>query len=233
MIYELRIYTVVPGRLLDTVDRFRDHVVPLFDRHGIDNRGRWIATAGPKGPCFVYLLAYRSLEKRAEQWACFGNDPDWIAVRDRTAGREELTERSERVLIAPNPAWQFDGDDAGAPAVGIHELILAEVPLGRAARASAYLRDWLLPLVRKAGGRPMMASDMLFGSNLPRIALMIAWDDPAARERGWEAVELDRDHLAQIAEEREVYGRATWGKRDVLLLQPSACRLPPSDLLRA
>ncbi len=49
MLHELRIYTVVPGRLVDTVNRYRDHALRLFERHGIRNVGRWPVPPAPTG----------------------------------------------------------------------------------------------------------------------------------------------------------------------------------------
>ncbi|MBW0107628.1 NIPSNAP family protein, partial [Pseudonocardia sp. KRD-182] len=36
MLFELREYTVVPGRLPTLIARFNDHTLGLFDKHGFD-----------------------------------------------------------------------------------------------------------------------------------------------------------------------------------------------------
>ncbi|WP_298900126.1 NIPSNAP family protein, partial [uncultured Devosia sp.] len=41
MIYELRIYTCLPGRLPDLQRRFQDHTLALWERHGIEQAGFW------------------------------------------------------------------------------------------------------------------------------------------------------------------------------------------------
>jgi hypothetical protein len=35
MIYELRVYRVLPGRMPNLLARFKDHTVPIWERHGI------------------------------------------------------------------------------------------------------------------------------------------------------------------------------------------------------
>ncbi len=40
MLYELREYTVVPGKLPAPVQRFNEHTVALFKRHGVDEARR-------------------------------------------------------------------------------------------------------------------------------------------------------------------------------------------------
>jgi len=47
MIYELRIYTAMPGRLPDVLARFRDHMVDIWNRHGIRQLGYWTTAVGP------------------------------------------------------------------------------------------------------------------------------------------------------------------------------------------
>src|SRR4051812_40871751 len=64
MIYELRLYSVAPGRMADVHDRFNHHFPALFARHGVHCVGRWNAVAGPDAPRFVYLMAYRDYAER-------------------------------------------------------------------------------------------------------------------------------------------------------------------------
>jgi hypothetical protein len=53
MIYELRLYSVAPGRMADVHTRFNDHFPALFRKHGVNLVGRWHAVAGPDAPRFV------------------------------------------------------------------------------------------------------------------------------------------------------------------------------------
>ena len=39
MIYELRIYTAMPGKMPALLTRFRDHTCEIFERHGMKNVG--------------------------------------------------------------------------------------------------------------------------------------------------------------------------------------------------
>jgi len=39
MIYELRVYTAMPGRLADVLARFRDHTVDIWNRLGVRQLG--------------------------------------------------------------------------------------------------------------------------------------------------------------------------------------------------
>jgi hypothetical protein len=41
MLYELRIYTAVPGRMPQLLARFKDHTVAIWQKHGIVPIGFW------------------------------------------------------------------------------------------------------------------------------------------------------------------------------------------------
>jgi hypothetical protein len=41
--FELRIYTAAPGKMEALHKRFRDHAVPMFEKHGIKSVGYWTA----------------------------------------------------------------------------------------------------------------------------------------------------------------------------------------------
>jgi hypothetical protein len=81
MIYEERIYKIVPGRMPDILKRFTDHAVPLFERHGIKLVGFWQTAIGPSSNELTYILAYDSLEHRERAWGAFVSDPDWIRAK--------------------------------------------------------------------------------------------------------------------------------------------------------
>lgn len=41
MIYEMRIYTTIPGRLPNLLARFENHTLKLWEKHGIKQVGFW------------------------------------------------------------------------------------------------------------------------------------------------------------------------------------------------
>lgn len=81
MIYEERIYKIMPGRLPDIMARFTDHAVPLFEKHGLQLVGFWQTVVGPSSHEVTYLLAFDDLNQRERAWDAFINDPDWIKAK--------------------------------------------------------------------------------------------------------------------------------------------------------
>ena len=66
MVYELRIYHAVPGKIENLVARFRDHTMKLFADHGIKSVAYWTALDEPvKSSTFFYILEHPSREAAA------------------------------------------------------------------------------------------------------------------------------------------------------------------------
>ena len=80
MIYELRIYEPIPGRLPALNERFANHTLGFFERHKIHVVGFWTEEIGTSNQ-LVYMLGFDNLEDREKKWAAFQADPDWNRVR--------------------------------------------------------------------------------------------------------------------------------------------------------
>ena len=55
MIYEMRIYRCVPGRLPDLLKRFETITLGLWQRHGIQQAGFWTTLVGESNHDLTYL----------------------------------------------------------------------------------------------------------------------------------------------------------------------------------
>jgi hypothetical protein len=84
MIYELRIYQCIPGRLPALLKRFENHTLKLFEKHGVRQAGFWTVLIGEGNNDLHYLLAWESLAEREQKWSAFQADPDWHKVRDES-----------------------------------------------------------------------------------------------------------------------------------------------------
>ena len=107
MIYELRIYTVHPGRMAALQARFRDHTCALFEKHGMTNVGYWVNAIGGRSDELWYILGYEDLAARETAWAAFRADPEWQRGGRGVGGRRpdraphrEPDARAHRLLPA-------------------------------------------------------------------------------------------------------------------------------------
>ena len=84
MIYELRVYHCVPGRLPDLLKRFDTITLKLWEKHGIRQAGFWTVLVGDSNQDLYYMLQWESLAEREKKFTAFGADPDWLKARAET-----------------------------------------------------------------------------------------------------------------------------------------------------
>jgi hypothetical protein len=101
MIVELRIYHCAPTRLPALLDRFRNHTLKFFDKHGIRQLGFWTTLVGEDNHALTYLLTWDSMAERERCWNAFQADPDWIAIRAETEKDRPIVARIENSILAP------------------------------------------------------------------------------------------------------------------------------------
>jgi hypothetical protein len=99
-VYELRVYHAFEGKLDDLLRRFREHTTQLFEKHGIHNVAYWTPLDEPlKGQTLFYILAHPSREAATANWQAFRDDPDWIAVRDKSEANGKLVEKVDSTFL--------------------------------------------------------------------------------------------------------------------------------------
>ena len=90
--FDLRIYSVLPGKLDAFRNRWRDFAVPIYERHGLHSLGWWSAekkdTDG--NDQFICLLAGESIPAILKSISEFHKDADWIRVEKETEAGGKL-----------------------------------------------------------------------------------------------------------------------------------------------
>ena len=84
MLYELRVYHCVPGRLPDLLKRFDTITLGIWERHGIQQAGFWTTAIGESSQALYYFLKWESLADREKKWNAFQADP--AILDDNTNG---------------------------------------------------------------------------------------------------------------------------------------------------
>ena len=80
MIYELRIYKAIPGKLGILNERLEKHWLALFEKHGMKVIGFWTAVIGTSNTLY-YMLGYDSLANREETSKSLKSDPEVQELR--------------------------------------------------------------------------------------------------------------------------------------------------------
>jgi hypothetical protein len=99
LVFELRVYHSVPGKLPALESRFRDIYSKLLAKHNLRVVGYWV----PEGSAdwdntFVYLVAHTSREEAKKNWDAMLADPE---VRDaiKSEQADKLVEKIDRTYM--------------------------------------------------------------------------------------------------------------------------------------
>ncbi|MDB6033481.1 MAG: family containing protein [Verrucomicrobiales bacterium] len=102
-VFDLRIYSVLPGKLDPFRNRWRDQAVPIYERHGLHSVGWWIAEQkDPDGnDRFICLLAGESADAIQKSIAAFHKDPEWQQVEKESERDGKLRSKVEAFKLTP------------------------------------------------------------------------------------------------------------------------------------
>jgi hypothetical protein len=101
MIYEMRVYHAVPGRLPDLLKRFDTYTLKIWEKHGIKQAGFFTTLIGENNQQLVYFLQWESLADREKKWGAFMVDQEWLAVRAETEKNGQIVAKVINQMLAP------------------------------------------------------------------------------------------------------------------------------------
>ena len=101
MIYELRVYHPMPGKLPALLRRFEDHTVKIWERMGIRLIGFWTTLVGESNHQLTYMLAWESMAEREKLWSAFAADAAWIKVEAESEREGPIVQNIANQLLRP------------------------------------------------------------------------------------------------------------------------------------
>lgn len=102
MIYEMRVYYCVPGRMPALHARFANATLKLWKKHGIRQVGFFTEIVGENcNNKLTYLLQWKSLAEREQRWNAFMADLVWMAARADSEKEGPILARVENSILAP------------------------------------------------------------------------------------------------------------------------------------
>ncbi|MEK8128754.1 NIPSNAP family protein [Paenibacillus filicis] len=105
MLYELRIYDVLPGRMQAMLDRFRDDTIKIFAKHGMKVTNFWV-DADPAKNRLYYVLEHPDASAREQNFQAFLEDQEWIDLRQRTEQSGPMYDKIEIIYMENAPFFQ-------------------------------------------------------------------------------------------------------------------------------
>jgi NIPSNAP protein len=101
MIYEMRIYRCVPGRLPALLKRFETATLKIWEKHGIRQAGFFTTVIGESNQDLTYFLAWDSLAEREKKWGAFMTDPDWMKARAESEADGQIVGNIVSQILTP------------------------------------------------------------------------------------------------------------------------------------
>jgi hypothetical protein len=102
VIYEVREYTTVPGRMPALVKRFREHTLGLFARHGMECTFISLTELGDNSTNeLVYVMRFDDYADMAGKWAAFMSDPEWREVKQASEADGPIVAGIRRRVLNP------------------------------------------------------------------------------------------------------------------------------------
>lgn len=101
MIYEMRIYRCLPGRLPALLKRFEGTTLKLWEKHGIRQAGFFTTIIGTSHQELTYFLAWESMAEREKKWTAFMTDPDWMSARAKSEEDGQIVANIVSQLLQP------------------------------------------------------------------------------------------------------------------------------------
>lgn len=105
MLYELRIYDVVPGRMQAILDRFQYDTIKLFAKHGMKVTNFWVDADETKNRLY-YIFEHPDAASRERNYQSLMEDPELLEVIKRTEPNGNLHEKIEVIFLKRAPFFQ-------------------------------------------------------------------------------------------------------------------------------
>ena len=184
MLYELRRYITVPGKLPAINDRFAKHTIGFFKKYDIDILGFWTDEIGMSNQ-LTYILTFDSMADREKKWTSFQADPGWHQVRAETEAAGTIVDHVLNTFMRLTPY-------SPKPQLGsnIQELRIYDAMPGKLPALHDRFANHTVGLFTKHGVDNIAYwTDDVGTSN--RLVYMLGYPDLGARERSWMAFQAD------------------------------------------
>jgi hypothetical protein len=199
-VYELRIYTVHPGKMPDLLARFRQHTCTLFERHGMTNVGYWLPADPQDGDKLYYFLKHPGRAASQAAWKAFNDDPEWQAVRQASEANGPIVARVESVFL-----WLADYSGVMPPSAGgprVFELRTYTTNAGKLDALDARFRDHTIALFARHGMTSLFYWHPVDGENGAgkTLVYLLAHANRDAAAKSWDAFRADPEWVRVRAE---------------------------------
>ena len=87
MIYEMRRYEALPGKIGQLHELMETLALPVFKKLGMKLIACWTPAVGDDEGTLIYILGYEDMGVRERAWKALYAHPDWITTRPQLAAK--------------------------------------------------------------------------------------------------------------------------------------------------
>lgn len=222
-LFELRVYHPHPGKLDALHDRFRNHTLDLFEKHGLEHVGYWTTEVDGQ-EVLAYLIAFPDRAAKDEAWKSFLDDPEWQAAYQDSIKDGNLVARIDSTMLRLtdySPAIQQEQADPNR----LFELRTYKAAEGRLGNLDKRFKNHTMKLFEKHGATNLVYFHIEPGEEGAddTLVYLLAHKDLDSRNAMFSAFSKDPDWLAaRSASEVEAGGSLTQpGGVTHLFLEPT------------
>jgi hypothetical protein len=188
--FELRIYSCFPGRRDALIQRFKDHTIRIFNKHGMESIGYWLPADSSQNTLY-YVLAYPGKIARDSAWNAFHADPEWQEVSRRSEENGKIVEKVTSVfmnLADISPAIKASQANVNRR----FELRTYYCPPGKLPALLTRFRDHTIKLFRQHDMESIAYwTTAESGGTQPHLVYMLAHPSAEAAASDWAAFRSD------------------------------------------
>ncbi len=204
MLYELRRYEVMPGKMPALLDRFGYFTVQRWAEHGFHLAGFWRPGFGAPNNQLFYIWAWESVAERQQKLPVWQKDPDRLKKWAETEKDGPLVRRVNNILAEPTSFCQLEQGNPLPQLSGrrpyLFELREYDAVPGKHAALVKRFGDFTQHCFKKHGFRQVGYWTPLFGGHNQQLIYMLAWESFEERERAFLEFRADPERQRAFAE---------------------------------
>ncbi len=208
-LFELRVYHPFPGKLEALHERFRNHTLALFEKHGLEHVGYWVTDE--EEAKLVYIVAFENKEAKEQAWKDFIADPEWKAAYADSIKDGRLVEKVDSTLLETTDYSPAIAQEVAGPR-RVFELRTYKATPGNLANLDELFRSAAMTLFEKHGATNLVYFHLASGEEGAEDTLvyLLAHASQASRDKTFEDLRNDPEwKLARQASEDAAGGSLT------------------------
>ena len=205
MLYELRKYDVMPGKVPALLDRFGSFTTVKWKEYGIRLVGFWTPDMGGNNQQVIYAFAWESLAERDKNFGAWQKSPERAVKWEETEKDGPLVRRVNNLFMQPTAFSQLDkgiayGPDASGRKPYLFELREYEANPGKLQNLVQRFGGFTIDCFKKYGFRQVGYWTPFIGGHNHLLTYILAWESYEERAKAFGQFRADPDRQRVFAE---------------------------------